>query len=277
MTSEIYPDLNLPSLSRDFFGNLCVFTDKQLFDSLRLRIAFTTRVGGVSTVPFDSLNLSSYVGDDQDSVDKNIALIKEAFSVSCILRPKQVHGCEIIRVCDNSNMEQIYAACEAGADAIMLDAHDIAALLCFADCVPVILVSPTRRISVVHAGWKGVRSHIVESAFSSLVDLDKKQGIETASKINVYIGAHIKDCCFEASEEIKENFVSEFSANVIAKSGNVSLQNCIVEALLKLGADEDRICSLNKCTMCSPDEFFSFRYSDGICGRHGAFAHIGRR
>ena len=79
-----------------------------------------------------------------------------------------------------------------------MHALNAAALLCYADCVPVIIVSPTGRFAVVHAGWRGVDNLISVKAVRSMAYADEALlGADAASTYNVYIGPHIGPECFE--------------------------------------------------------------------------------
>ncbi len=84
-----------------------------------------------------------------------------------------------------------------GADGLVVHALNAAALLCYADCVPVIIVSPTGRFAVVHAGWRGVDNLISVKAVRSMAYADEAPlGADAALTYNVYIGPHIGPECF---------------------------------------------------------------------------------
>ena len=154
--------LPIPQITARRFGARCLpaLTDDALYERTGVRVAFTGRAGGVSEGPYSSLNLGNHVGDGPASVERNRALVLEALDAADVplVVPSQVHG-EVVVELDDASPEALDAAREAalaGADALVATVPGIAALLCFADCVPVIVVSPTGRFAVAHAGWRGL-------------------------------------------------------------------------------------------------------------------------
>ena len=155
MTALILPR---PTLDEGCFASVPVFTDEALFEACGVRIAFTMREGGVSEGPYASLNLGSHVQDVLDKVLQNRALLFSALAPSleeseqALIVPKQVHGDTVLTVGAAREVARVQRAAAEGADGIIVSAHEVGALLCFADCMPVIIVLPTGRFAVVHAG-----------------------------------------------------------------------------------------------------------------------------
>lgn len=142
-------------------------------------------------------------------------------------------------------------------------------MLCFADCVPVIVVSPRRTFAVVHAGWRGVMARIAESAVKRVCERDDVE----PSCLNVYIGPHIHACHFEVGEDLACRFANEFGPSVLTDDRHVSLSAALRCGLISLGVDERRIADAGVCTVCDGGKrYFSYRASGGRCGRHAAFA-----
>ena len=146
--------LPIPQMTARRFGARCLpaLTDDALYERTGVRVAFTGRAGGVSEGPYSSLNLGNHVGDDPASVERNRMLVLEALDAADVplVVPSQVHG-EVVVELDDASPEALGAAREAalaGADALVATVPGIAALLCFADCVPVIAVSPTALINL---------------------------------------------------------------------------------------------------------------------------------
>ena len=271
-----------PHLHARLFGARCVssITDDALFEASGVRIAFTGRAGGVSRGVYSELNLGNHVGDNADDVSENRRLLLEALEVPHVplIVPNQVHGTSLVSVSSGSD-DAIRKACELaqkGVDAVLVEASQVAALLCFADCMPVILVSPTGRFAVVHAGWRGAVEGVVGKAAKQLARCDAASlGVDVqvaASEINAYIGPHIRVECFETGEEVQARFVDRFGAEVAPDLHHVSLTRAATCDLLQVGVLPDRIADVGICTVCSSDDYFSYRGSGGTCGRHGAFA-----
>lgn len=256
---------------------LDVLTDDALCHSSNVRIAFTGRGGGVSEGAFSELNLGGLVGDRDEAVAHNRALLLEALGVpdAKLVGARQVHGDEVVEVASGTR-EDIEAARNlalAGADALVVGAPHIAALLCFADCVPVIVVSPTGRFAVIHAGWRGAVAGIVGKAVRRLAKGDEpilKDG--AAQTYNAYIGPHIHAECFETSAEVCARFIERFGRGVAADASHIDLTRAVSLDLRRAGLQESRIVDAGVCTACHPDRYFSYRRSGGVCGRHGACA-----
>lgn len=271
--------LPIPQLNARRFGARCisVLTDDTLFDQTGVRIAFSGRDGGVSEGAFASLNLGMHVGDDAQVVGENRSLLLEALGGSDmpLVVPSQVHGDTVVTISDTSPLALSRAreVAAAGADALIVTEPQVAALLCFADCVPVIIVSPTGRFVVAHAGWRGVMNGVAAKAVRMLADIDAPDvGSDAAHTYNVYVGPHIHVECFETGEEVRTQFIERFGALVSPDDSQVDLLAALSCDLVEAGVLRERIVDAGVCTMCEPDRFFSYRASGGICGRHGAIA-----
>ena len=208
------PDsLPAPHLTARRFGarRLLLLTDEALFECAGVRIAFTGREGGKSSGPYSSLNLGSHVDDDPAAVEANRAILLDALGAgdTRLIVPNQVHGDTIVRI-DDTASAALDAACRRaadGADAVAVAVEGVAALLCFADCVPVIVVSPSGRFAVVHAGWRGAVENIAGKTVRLLVEADRSDGAYgDAGAFNVYVGPHIHAECFETGAEIRYDY-----------------------------------------------------------------------
>ena len=251
--------------------------DEALARATGVRIAFTGRAGGVSKPPYDELDLATHVGDDPADVERNRALLLDALGVpgTALLSLNQVHGTDGVEVrsSDDDALDAARERAAAGADFALVDAPDVAALLCFADCAPLIVVSPTGRFAVAHAGWRGAVAHIAAKAVGSLARSDEGDlGPDVARGYNAYIGPHIRSECFECGEEVVGAFVDAFGPGVAPDPRHVDLAAALKEDLARAGVDPLRIADAGVCTKCHPDRYYSYRASGGVCGRHGAVA-----
>lgn len=268
-------DLPYPELAKGRFVSLDAYTDEALFAQTRVRIAFTTRQGGVSEGPYAALNLGSHVGDDLAAVKRNRALLLEAFTRNDapLLVPNQVHGDTVLSIDSVEEAEALQQKAQEGVDALVVGVPQVASLLCYADCVPVIIVSPTRRFAVVHAGWRGVMNRISVKSVHLMAQQDVPILGEGAQRTyNVYIGPHIRKECFETSEDLYQRFIDEFGSGCDAGYRHIDLSNALRTQLEEMGVQPARICDLRACTVCGNEEFFSYRAQGGTAGRHGAFA-----
>ena len=236
-----------------------------------VRFAFTERTGGVSEEAYSSLNLGSHVGDDPFSVQENRRRALDAMGAAeCehnLLVPNQVHGDRIVTVTSNGadDLELIREQIAAGCDAIVCTAHEVPVLLCFADCVPVVLVAPGG-FAVAHSGWKGTIARISAKACQALCEAARCEPRDVAA----YIGPHILGDEYEVSQELMDRFAAEFSCIDASTSRMLDLSAAICEALVDVGVATANIVDTELSTVRQNDRFFSYRNEGGTCGRHAA-------
>lgn len=268
-----------PQLGLRAFGAqaLPLLTDEALFDQTGVRVAFSGREGGVSEGAYASLNLGGHVGDEQACVDENRRRLLAALGADEVqlVVPSQVHGDVLVEVedADPLSVEEARARAKAGADGLLVSVPQVAALLCFADCVPVVIVSPSGRFAVVHAGWRGVMNGIAPKAVALMAAKDGPAlGPAAPATYNVYIGPHIHVECFETGEDVQARFVDRFGASCAPDARHVDLLEALSIGLAEAGVERDRIVDAGVCTKCMPDSYYSYRAAGGVCGRHGAIA-----
>ena len=258
--------LSYPKLEPAENEGVVYFTDDALFSSTGVRIAFLGRHGGVSSGEFSTLNVGKHVGDNLQDVTKNRKLALQALAKNAddlhIYSPHQVHGDKILELVTSDLPEEI------DADGVICDCKNVAPMLCFADCCPVILVAENGVFAVVHAGWRGVVNRISSKALKLMVE---NYCCDIAT-INAYVGPHLRQCCFEVGGDVAKTFSDEFGDSVVDDNSHVSMVDALKLQLVEAGLDGLRFCDLNMCTKCMPGTFFSYRATDGKCGRHGAIA-----
>ena len=275
--------LPLPRLERRELGSsLVVLADDGLDRAVGLSIAFTERAGGASQGPFAGLNLGAPEGADPDAVTAHRRARIGAFGAgeAAVVMPNQVHGTRSVLVASSSEEALAQAKAEAaeGADAVLSTAPGVGALLCFADCVPVIVASPTGAFAVIHGGWRGVVAGIAPMAARQLAKAEAAQGgafsdaEEALAHYNAYVGPYIHEECFAVGEDVAARFVERFGAGCLPQEGHVDLGAALAQDLEGIGMRPERIADAGACTACAPDRFYSYRASGGTTGRHGAFA-----
>ena len=149
-----------------------------IFPEDRIVHGFSARQGGVSPAPFDTLNMALHVGDDPAHVRENRRRYLAALGLDAerICTIRQVHGTEIVRATrrDSGRGAWDYDDALADADAIITNDIGVPLMLCYADCVPVLLYDPVHHAAgVVHAGWKGTVQRI---AAQTIVHMGEKFG-----------------------------------------------------------------------------------------------------
>lgn len=265
-----------PALVRVERRGVAVWTDPYLLDSAGVFVAFSERGGGVSRGPYASLNLASHVGDDPAAVRENRRLLLAAAGLEHVsprlTMAEQVHGDTV------SIIGADHAAAPVPAtDALITREPDTPLLMCFADCVPVVLVwggqdgaRRDRAVSVVHAGWRGALAGLPGIAARALAD---HMG-GTPESLTAYVGPHIGSCHYQVQETILSHFVRTFDTFARAESGGLDLGAVVSASLTDAGVDPCSIASLGTCTFEATDRFYSYRAEDGLTGRHGALACV---
>jgi polyphenol oxidase len=178
----------------------------------------------------------------------NLQKVKEVFSFEDVAYVKQIHSDKI----------HIYDGSTIFADAIVTDKPNVALGVFTADCVPVIIVdSENNAIAAVHSGWKGTYLGITSETIKKM---NKLYG-SRAENLRIFIGPHIRQCCYEVGHEVQEKFMEKayFSEDMI-KHNRLSLEQCIINQCLEAGILINNIINTGCCTFCCEElSFFSYR------------------
>jgi purine-nucleoside/S-methyl-5'-thioadenosine phosphorylase / adenosine deaminase len=220
------------------------------------RVAFSTRQGGVSEGPYESLNLGILTDDDSERVIENRSRLAEAAGLDArrVAMGWQVHGADVQRW-DAPPERSGFA--DPGAPLTNVDVHvtsesEVGLLVLVADCLPLGLVADSA-VAIAHCGWRGLAAGVVERA---LAELD---GGTTA-----VVGPAIGPCCYEVGSEV----LRAFEGLDGVASGRMLDLRAVVRRQLEAGG-VDRIVDVDLCTSCHPELFFSHRRDGGITGRQG--------
>ena len=265
-----------PSLSSTEVGDVVLWTDPDL--PAHVVIGFSERSGGASSAPFASLNLASHVGDDPVHVDENRVRLLSAAGLGSLrarlTTAEQIHGEHVAVVGESEAGAGAYTGWGAyplaSTDALVTASLGIPLMLCFADCVPVVLVAPGPAVAVLHAGWRGALASLPGKTARELV---RVAGCDPAS-VAAYIGAHIAACHYNVAPEIMSQFCNTFGTFARADSGALDLDAVVTASLVDAGVSPCSIARLGTCTADATDRFFSHRAEHGRTGRHSAFACI---
>jgi YfiH family protein len=226
------------------------------------RVWFTSRRGGVSAPPYDTLNLADHVGDDPDSVAENRRRVAKVLveKGDAPVDPddwvwlRQVHGAHVVEASDAS-------VSGAEADAVFTTVPDLPLVVLAADCVPVALAT-TGAVAAVHAGWKGFEAGVVENAVRAL-DPDGSRVVDAI------IGPCAHACHYEFGEADLERLTARFGEDVAARTldGRPAL-DLVAAAKIALYEAGVRVMHAprRECTVHDADRWFSHR-RDGVTGR----------
>jgi YfiH family protein len=212
--------------------------------------AFSTRIGGVSRAPYESLNLGILTDDDQRLVAENRRRLTSAVGLERIVWGRQVHGTDI-HVWDGEQSER------PDADGHVTTVPGLGLLVIVADCLPIALVAPGRA-AMLHCGWRGLADGIVERALQAF---DEPPAAA--------IGPGIGQCCYEVGDEVLDAFAD---LDGVAEGRMLDLRAVARRKLDAAGVT--RIEDVDLCTSCRADLFFSHRRDNGVTGRQGGIAWL---
>lgn len=237
-----------------------------IFEPHRIVAAQSTRHGGLSAKPFDSLNLGLSVGDDPATVEQNRKLVCQhlGIDVGQLAFSRQVHGAEVLRADAPQQAE--------GYDAVVTATPGVFAVVSVADCTPVLIYDPVRGVSAaIHAGWKGTVARIV---CKTLERMHSWYGTNPSDCV-AWIGACIGPDAFEVDADVADHFPdTEKRFDPTKEKFYVDLKTANKHQLLAMGLPAQHIEVSSYCTIRNNDLFFSHRAGKGQTGR--MWAIIGR-
>lgn len=229
------------------------------------------RAGGVSPAPFDSLNMSISTGDSLENVRENRwrALAAAGVKAAAVATLWQVHGTGVVAV-----------AAQPGdpltqADALITNERSVTLFLRFADCVPILLFDPVRRVTgIAHAGWRGTVAGMAQNVVRAMV---AKYGC-IAADILAGIGPAVGPARYEVGAEVADAARAAFphESNILqVRAGKTYLDLWTANAAALRSAGVRSIEVAELCTAENNNEFFSHRGDNGQSGRFGALIGMG--
>lgn len=226
-----------------------------------VRALQTTRNGGFSTAPYDSLNLGDHVGDAPLAVAYNRQLLS-ALLPSEPVWLKQVHGTEVV---DAGN-----TTCWPAGDACISTRSGAVCVVMTADCLPILLCDEQGSVvGAAHAGWRGLCDGVIEQTMRAMNS--------PSSSLMAWMGPAIGPQAFEVGAEVRAAFVAQQAeaadAFLPGEEGKwyADIYQLARQRLHTLGIT--RIYGGGLCTHADPRRFFSYR-RDGTTGRMGTFIWI---
>jgi len=250
-----------------------------------LRHGFSTRLGGVSSDIFTSMNLgyeSSPYLDDPAKVEENYRRISKSIGINphTIVISKQVHKTNIRLVDEKDCGKGLYKLRDYDEiDGLITNTPGVTLVTKYADCVPLFFVDPIKKaIGLTHSGWRGTVNKIGKI---TVQEMKAKFGSNSKDIIAV-IGPSICMDCYEIGEEVATEFVNAFSIsgdNAIIRQTENGKYQCNLWAanhavLSEAGLDSDNIHISGVCTSCHSDLLFSHRKTNGKRGSLAAFLAI---
>jgi YfiH family protein len=254
-------------MQRHVAGSVAYYTFDSLADSGALVHAISTRHGGVSPAPFDTLNLSHTTGDDAANVETNIQRLHDALTLdaAATVTARQAQA-NCVAVVDARHRGVLIAH----VDALLTNAPGVPLLLRYADCVPIFLFDPAHRaIGVAHAGWRGTIGKVAAKAAQAMFDTFGTRPRDLIACLAPSIGP----CCYRIGNDVIMHVRAAFENAddlLIPQADGVhfDLWRASARQLRTLGIEQIEIAGL--CTAHRTDEFYSWRAENERTGRFGA-------
>jgi len=233
---------------------------------------FTTRLGGVSTGIFDSLNLNFSRGDDPEAVVENYRRIGAVlgFTPEDVVNARQTHSDIVVRVGKENRGKLAVKGASPECDALITNEPGMALFVSTADCTPILLWDPvTGAVGAAHAGWRGTASEIAAKTVKAM----SREFGSKPEDIRAAIGPNIGFCHFETDADVPQAMWEAFgeAAEPFIRKQNekyyVNLKE--INALVLRRAGVKNIEISRECTMCQPDRFWSHRVTRGQRGAQG--------
>ena len=242
--------------------------------------AFSTRLGGVSPMPENSLNLAGFNEDDAENIYENRRRFLKLFEGEWTLAGCwQVHGVDVrvVKGEDEAKPKPGVLGDDQHCDALISDTAKILLAVKTADCVPILLGDATTgAFAAVHAGWRGTSASIVMQAIRQL---QGEYGTRPEN-IRAAIGPAATVCCYEVGGDVigkfRENFSDADSLLEPTRKGHarIDLHKANRNQLIAAGVPAERIHTAPFCTMERTDLFFSYRREKAIHGRVGRLMSV---
>jgi purine-nucleoside/S-methyl-5'-thioadenosine phosphorylase / adenosine deaminase len=240
-------------------------------EQFRAVMAFSLRKGGQSPVPFDTLNFSVSQGDSRENVRNNLTILGERIGID----PERIVTCRQVHR-DQIHVVKAVPQEPLRGDAIVTPIPNIFPAIKTADCVPVLILDPIRKITAaIHAGWRGTVLRITRKT----VDLMRNEFGCDPSQLVAGIGPGIGSCCYEVDDAVlkpfrkshpdAERFISTHNSSTRSKvSYHLDLSAANLFELTEIGVPQENIYAVDLCTACHKDLFFSHRRDGAKSGRH---------
>lgn len=229
-----------------------------------IKAVSTTRMGGVSQAPWDTLNLGSHVGDSTEDVNRNRAILCECLGIdiASVGWLNQVHGTDVV---------DLPAAGLVRADASTTWSRGNVCAVLTADCLPVLFCDPaTGQVAAAHAGWRGLADGVLEQVVARFGN---------PAGVLAWLGPAIGPDRFEVGPEVREAFLLDdpLAADAFAASpsreGHYLADICQLARQRLATAGVLQVYGGEFCTVTDQQRFFSYR-RDGQTGRMASLIYM---
>jgi len=232
-----------------------------------LVVDFTTREGGISPIPFNSLNLAFHVNDQDSNVLQNHIIVanKHSYSYKKLVYMQQIHSDKVYIV---TKKDSFFTP--PTADALITNCKNIPLMVMVADCTPVLFYDPKQEvIAVAHVGRAGAFKNIIKNVLDYFIQVYGSQ----KKDIIVESGASICQNCYEVSATIfqeAQTLQLDYALKKKQNSFYLDIKAIITQQLLNENIKEENIKISKECSRCQDEKYFSYRAS----AKTGRFAGI---
>jgi len=255
-------------LLRQSAGNLVTYRFESLAREGLVHAVFT-RLGGVSSPPFDTLNVGHSVGDDPETVAANHARIYAHLSLGAdqVATTRQVHSSRVAAVAVEDTGTGL-----PNTDGLVTSIPGVALLLRFADCQPILLYDPVvHALGLIHAGWRGIAQAIARRAVETMQETFGSR----AQDLIAGLGPAIGPCCYTVGHNVASAMgyaLPDWNQAMRQEEDGWRLDLSAANAQQLEATGVHRIERAHLCTACHNDIFFSHRADKGRTGRFAVVA-----
>jgi YfiH family protein len=223
------------------------------------RAVFSTRRGGHSAGPYESLNLGLLTEDEPETVRRNRTALQEEVGAPPLSFVHQVHGTQVLRLTAGRRLPTPLPRVDGQATA----SRGVAPAALVADCLPIVVAGQTA-VAMLHAGWRGLAGGVIDTGVRAVRELGAGGDLSAA------IGPGAGPCCYEVGDEVHAAFSDLPEAHRGAK---LDLKAVARHQLRRAGVAE--IADIGLCTICDQGGLlFSHRRDHGITGRQAGLAWL---
>ena len=227
------------------------------------------RHGGVSPAPWDSLNLGGTVGDDRKIVIENHRRMFKAAALpfETMFDVWQVHGREVVCAEAPRPLEVEHQK----ADVILTNKVGITLVMRFADCVPIFLFDPIKRvIGIVHAGWQGTVEKVAAAAVEAMTEHYESNPQDVLAGIGPSIGVDHYEVGPDVVSAARRAFAEKANDSLVLDNGRAHFDLWKANQIVLQESGVNAIEVAGVCTACQTDDWYSHRAENGHTGRFGA-------
>lgn len=272
--------MNSKALKINTKGEFQYITFPKLENTGVVKHLFSTRLGGVSSGRYATMNLSFTNGDERENVLKNYEICCSAVGIDIenLVLSRQTHTNNVKNVTINDRGTGIFKDSFSDIDGLITNQKGVALVTQYADCTPLLFCDPVKKvIASSHAGWRGTVKEIGRITVEKMVT---EYGCNPKDII-ACIGPCIKECCYEVDEPVYSEFKKlEYLdlTKIFKEKSNGKYMLNLVEAnrqiLLNAGIPKNNMDLSDICTCCNADTLHSHRATNGERGNLAAIIEL---